>query len=166
MQTNLSARYHTAKQALFERVYENLNPRQQEAVFHTNGPLLILAGAGSGKTTVLVRRIAFLIRYGNAYFSQKEPFDLTEEQVRELETAAERLTPEQIRPMLDDFADSPCPPYRILAITFTNKAANEIKERLANMFGDPAIAGEIWTGTFHSVCLRILRRYGDRKSVV
>ncbi len=161
MQTNLSARYHTAKQALFERVYENLNPRQQEAVFHTNGPLLILAGAGSGKTTVLVRRIAFLIRYGNAYFSQKEPFDLTEEQVRGLETAAERLTPEQILPMLDDFADSPCPPYRILAITFTNKAANEIKERLANMFGDPAIAGEIWTGTFHSVCLRILRRYGD-----
>ena len=162
MQTNLSARYQTAKQALFERVYHNLNPRQQEAVFHTNGPLLILAGAGSGKTTVLVRRIAFLIRYGNAYFSQREPAGLTEERVRELEMAAERLTPDEILPMLDQFADSPCPPYRILAITFTNKAANEIKERLSNMFGDPAIAGEIWTGTFHSVCLRILRRYADQ----
>ena len=161
MQNILSQRYLTAKQALFERAYHTLNPRQQEAVFHVNGPLLILAGAGSGKTTVLVRRIAFLIRYGNAYFSDRVPQNLTEERVRRLEAAAETLTPADIQPILDEFADSPCPPYRVLAITFTNKAANEIKERLSVMFADTEMAGEIWSGTFHSVCLRILRRYGD-----
>ncbi len=161
MLTTLSQRFLTAKQALFERAYHTLNPRQQEAVFHVNGPLLILAGAGSGKTTVLVRRIAFLVRYGNAYFSEKVPADLTEERVRRLEQAAQTLTPSEILPILDEFADSPCPPYRVLAITFTNKAANEIKERLSAMFTDSEPAGEIWSGTFHSVCLRILRRYGD-----
>ena len=137
MQNILSQRYLTAKQALFERAYHTLNPRQQEAVFHVDGPLLILAGAGSGKTTVLVRRIAFLIRYGNAYFSDRVPQNLTEERVRRLEAAAETLTPADVQPILDEFADSPCPPYRVLAITFTNKAANEIKaHRWSNTIND------------------------------
>ena len=92
MQNTLSQRYLTAKRMLFEKAYESLNPRQQEAVFHVNGPLLILAGAGSGKTTVLVRRIAFLIRYGNAYFSERIPQNLTEDRVRRLENAADTLT--------------------------------------------------------------------------
>ena len=161
MQQTLSQRYLTAKRMLFEKAYESLNPRQQEAVFHVNGPLLILAGAGSGKTTVLVRRIAFLIRYGNAYFSERVPQNLTEDRVRRLEDAADTLTSADVLPILDEFAENPCPPYRVLAITFTNKAANEIKERLATMFSDTEMAGEIWSGTFHSVCLRILRRYGD-----
>lgn len=162
MQLTLTQRYHIAKQALFERVYCSLNPRQQEAVFHVDGPLLVLAGAGSGKTTVLVRRIAFLIRYGNAYHSDLTPTDLTEERVRALEHAAVNLPPEEVLPLLDEFADRPCPPYRVLAITFTNKAASEIKSRLAGMFSEnPDFASEIWTGTFHSVCVRILRRYGE-----
>lgn len=158
---NLANRYLEAKRALFERAYDTLNPRQQEAVFQVNGPLLVLAGAGSGKTTVLVKRIAFLIRYGNAYFSEKIPQGLNEARVEQLERAAQTLSAEQIKPILDEFCDTPCPPYRVLAITFTNKAANEMKERLSAIFSDTEMAGEIWAGTFHSVCLRILRRYGD-----
>ncbi len=155
----LTQRYLQTKQALFERVYHNLNPRQQEAVFHVNGPLLVLAGAGSGKTTVLVRRIAFLIRYGNAYFSERIPAGLDEGRVRRLEQAL-NLPPEEIKPILDEFAEPTCRPWQVLAITFTNKAANEIKSRLAAMFPEcPELAGEIWTGTFHSVCVRILRRH-------
>ncbi len=163
MKYSLSDRFLMAKQALFERAYSNLNPRQQESVFCVNGPLLVLAGAGSGKTSVLVRRIAFLIRYGNAYHDSFVPESLTEDQVRALESAAETLTPEQVCPLLDSFASNPARPYQVLAITFTNKAANEIKARLSTMFPDsPEIASDIWSGTFHSVCLRILRRFADR----
>lgn len=158
---NLANQYLEAKRALFERAYDTLNPRQQEAVFQVNGPLLVLAGAGSGKTTVLVKRIAFLIRYGNAYFSEKIPQGLSEARVEQLERAAQTLSVEQIKPILDEFCDMPCPPYRVLAITFTNKAANEMKERLSTIFSDTEMSGEIWAGTFHSVCLRILRRYGE-----
>lgn len=155
----LSQRYLNAKRALFDRAYSNLNERQRQAVFTVNGPLLVLAGAGSGKTTVLVRRIAFLIRYGNAYFSERVPAAVTEERVADMERAA-ALSPAELAPLLAEFAEDPCPPYRVLAITFTNKAANEIKTRLAGMFPeDPDGAAEIWTGTFHSVCVRILRRH-------
>ena len=157
----LPQRYLAAKAALFERAFSSLNPRQQEAVFHVNGPLLVRAGAGSGKTTVLVRRIAFLIRYGNAYHSERLPEPLTEAAVSRLEQAAS-LSPGELLPLLNEFADDPCPPWRVLAITFTNKAANEIKTRLAGMFPEqPGYADEIWTGTFHSVCVRILRRHGE-----
>ena len=77
--TPLNARYIAAKQALFNRYYETmLNPEQREAVCSVSGPLLILAGAGSGKTTVLVRRIAFIIKYGNAYYAEEMPEGTTE----------------------------------------------------------------------------------------
>ncbi len=97
---------------------KKMNPRQLEAVLHTEGPLLILAGAGSGKTTVLINRIAYIIDQSLAK------------------------------------------PWQILAITFTNKAAGELKERLTAMLGD--IGGDVWAATFHSTCARILRRDGDR----
>ncbi len=162
MQTT-EERYLAAKRALFDRVYGSLNERQRDAIYTVNDPLLVLAGAGSGKTTVLVRRIAFIIRYGNAYYSTYVPYGTNEARVSELERA-KALPPEDIeRNILPEFANNACPPYRILAITFTNKAANEIKERLAKMFPeDAATAGEIWTGTFHSVCVRILRRHCEK----
>ncbi len=158
MDTNLSVRYLAAKRALFDKAYDSLNEMQRKAVFTTEGPLLVLAGAGSGKTTVLVRRIAFLIRYGNAYYNEFIPEGLTEKYVSDLENAI-RLTVEEIRQILPEFIYDPCPPYRVLAITFTNKAAGEIKNRLISELGDETLAKDIWSGTFHAVCMRILRTH-------
>ena len=158
MDKNLSARYLSAKRALFDKAYGSLNDMQRKAVFTTEGPLLVLAGAGSGKTTVLVRRIAFLIRYGNAYHNDFVPADLTETYVSDLEKAS-RLTVEEIRQILPEFIYDPCPPYRVLAITFTNKAAGEIKNRLIAELGDETLAKDIWSGTFHAICMRILRTH-------
>ena len=159
----IEERYLAIKRKLFEKAYQALNQRQREAVFTVNNPLLVLAGAGSGKTTVLVRRIAFIIRYGNAYFSEYIPYGTDAARVGELESALV-LQPEAIEQhILPQFSSNACEPYRILAITFTNKAANEIKERLAKMFPeDEATAGDIWAGTFHSICVRILRQHGER----
>lgn len=159
--SDLNLRYQRAKRALFEKAYASLNEKQREAVFTVNHPLLILAGAGSGKTTVLVRRVAFLIRYGNAYYGERSNIALSESYVSALEQAI-HLPTEDIMPILSEFICDPCPPWRVLAITFTNKAANEIKARLAATFDDPTIANDIWAGTFHSICMRILRKYGDR----
>lgn len=160
--TELGQRYIKAKRALFSAYYAaTLNPMQKEAVVTAKGPLLILAGAGSGKTTVLVRRIAHLIKYGTAYESERVPEDITEAYVREMEEAV-HYSPDEIECILPEFIENACPPWAILAITFTNKAAREIKERLARAFDDETIADDITSGTFHSVCLRILRKYGDR----
>ena len=98
-------------------VYDNLNPPQKEAVLCTEGPLLILAGAGSGKTRVLTHRIAYLI------------------------------------------SEKGVNPWNILAITFTNKAAQEMRERVNNLVVEGAES--IWVSTFHSACVRILRRHID-----
>lgn len=157
----LQDRYLAAKRKLFDRCYESLNERQREAVFTTEGSLLVLAGAGSGKTTVLVRRIAFLLRYGNAYYSTYIPPRLNEETVEALESAA-TYPPEQIERLLEHFASSPCKPWNLLAITFTNKAAREIKARLAAALPEEGVVDAIWAGTFHSVCVRILRMHADR----
>lgn len=151
----LTTRYISAKRKLFDTYYSELNSEQRKAVFTVNGPLLILAGAGSGKTTVLVKRIAHIIKYGNAYMSDYVPNGINEQQVASLEAAAS-FSKNQIQEILDEFIESPCPSYRVLAITFTNKAANEIKNRLSAML-DVEDSDEIWAGTFHSVCMRILR---------
>ena len=162
MDQALKERYIRAKRALFDAVYSSLNEKQRDAVFTTEGPLLVLAGAGSGKTTVLVKRIAFIIKYGNAYYSQFVPDYVTEGQVKGLEDAL-ALPPAEIEQLLPVFISDPCPPWKVLAITFTNKAAKEIKTRLASAFeNDENIANDIWAGTFLSICMRILRTYGDR----
>ena len=161
MDNQLASRYLAAKRALFDKVYGSLNDMQRKAVFTTEGPLLVLAGAGSGKTTVLVRRIAYIIRFGNAYFTNFVPGEITEAYVSDLEKAV-HLTVEEIEQILPEFIYDPCPPYRVLAITFTNKAAGEIKNRLIAELGDETLAKDIWSGTFHAVCMRILRSYCDR----
>lgn len=94
--------------------FDELNERQRQALLETNGPVLILAGAGSGKTKVVTSKIAYLVREKNVS------------------------------------------PYNILAITFTNKAANEMKERAENLIGGNL---NLWIGTFHSICVRVLRKY-------
>lgn len=147
------------RKKVMETDFSRMNQMQLQAVFHVNGPLLILAGAGSGKTTVLVNRIANIIRYGNAYESEDFFDDLTPEEEDELKACAERrVAPsEYLKRRLSVYAAQP---WQILAITFTNKAAGELKERLVSMLGEEG--GQVWASTFHSTCARILRRDGDR----
>ncbi len=150
------------KQKLFQNYYMNLNDKQREAVLTYSGPLLVLAGAGSGKTTVLVNRISHLIHYGDAFFSEKK-VQVNLDELLMLEQLAEDYTlfpRSAYPPILKTFTNNPCPPDQILAITFTNKAAGEVKERLAREIGPKA--EEIWAGTFHSVCVRLLRMFSDQ----
>ena len=151
--------YLRIKRALFDSYYSFLNDKQRQAVYTVNGPLLILAGAGSGKTTVLVNRIAYIIRYGNAYESDLVPQDIDEAALEEMRHA-QTLSGSELGDFLTRFAVAPPPAWTVLAITFTNKAANEIKARLGTVLGEgSADASDVWSGTFHSVCMRLLRRY-------
>lgn len=160
MDRTLAQRFLTVKRTLFDSYYSFLNPQQRQAVYTVKGPLLILAGAGSGKTTVLVNRIAYIIRFGNAYYSDFIPEGLTEERVARLEAMAGRPR-EEIEPYLDTFTTDACAPWRVLAITFTNKAAGEMKERLAQNLKNEELSGQVWAGTFHSICMRILRTHTE-----
>ena len=159
----LPERFEAAKHALFHKAYAQLNDKQREAVFHTEGPLLVLAGAGSGKTTVLVKRIAFLVRFGNAYHTSfLPPENVLGPFTEALEALAAKEDPpkEELDTALGSLAFDPAKPYQILAITFTNKAAGEIKSRLEAELGDEAY--DVWAGTFHSVCAKLLRMHIDR----
>lgn len=143
--------------------YNNLNDMQRAAVFKVDGPVLILAGAGSGKTTVLVNRISNMIRFGSAFGSEIVP-QLTEEEEKELERAAGKAEDENGTGISSELARklavNPVMPWSILAITFTNKAAGELKDRIMAKVQDGG--DDIWAATFHSTCARILRRYADR----
>ena len=144
------------RKALIEKDFGRMNERQFEAVVSVNGPLLVLAGAGSGKTTVLVNRIANLVKYGNAYNSNYIP-DFTEEDIAAAELYIKGET--DVLPARVFSVDAPRP-WQILAITFTNKAAGELRERITAKLGE---GGEdLWAGTFHSVCGKFLRRFADR----
>ena len=158
--TELKDKYLKIKRSLFDKYYMQLNECQKSAVYNVNGPLLVLAGAGSGKTTVLVNRIAHIVRYGDAYFSTNVPETLSEADIKRIENYSS-FSQTELSDALTEFADNPAPLWSVLAITFTNKAAGEIKDRLAKVIGSNDAAKEIWAGTFHSICVRILRRYAN-----
>ena len=152
MNTDFEQKYIEARRAVIAGEFAALNPMQRQAVLATEGPLLILAGAGSGKTTVLINRIANLLKYGRGADSEEIPAGAGEKELEILLQGgqeAQRLA-----------AVEPVAPWRILAITFTNKAAGELKERLERMLGPEA--NDIWACTFHSACVRILRRDAER----
>ncbi len=144
------------RRAVIAQNHANLNPEQQKAVLATEGPLLLLAGAGSGKTTVLIHRVANLIRYGRGSDSDEVPGWVTEGDLAFLRDYAARPSQEG-RLQADRLcALEPAAPWTIIAITFTNKAAGELKDRLEKMLGSSA--RDVWASTFHSACVRILRR--------
>lgn len=152
MNKSFEERYLEARKKVIETDFAGLNPMQRKAVMATEGALLILAGAGSGKTTVLINRIANLMRYGKAADSDVIPENASVEDIDKMAR-------------LDDEARctaalEPVEPWRILAITFTNKAADELKTRLSKMLGEAG--ADVWASTFHSACVRILRRDAER----
>ena len=160
MSENLDMRFLNARQAYIRRQFQELNDMQQKAVLTTEGPLLLLAGAGSGKTTVLINRIANIMRFGRGSDSNEIPDTATEEDVVFLESLGEDIG-EYDRWRADNLcAVERAVPWSIMAITFTNKAANELKERLSILLGPEA--QDIWAMTFHSACCRILRRDIER----
>ena len=152
MNNDFNKRYLEARRKVIETDFAGLNPMQRKAVMATEGALLILAGAGSGKTTVLINRIANLMRYGKAGDCEEIPENAGIEDI----DAMARLDDEARRTA----AFEPVEPWRILAITFTNKAANELKTRLSKMLGEAG--ADVWASTFHSACVRFLRRDAER----
>lgn len=143
---------------IIKNEFKRMNDMQLKAVLSVNGPLLILAGAGSGKTTVLVNRIANLIKFGSAYGSndvEGRIYDNTLNLLNAYLNGDESVYGDLKRILS---VDAPWP-SEILAFTFTNKAANELKERLSLRIGEAA--NDIWAGTFHSICVRILRRNAE-----
>ena len=160
MTSDFEQRFLKARRAVIARRFSALNDMQQKAVLTTEGPLLLLAGAGSGKTTVLINRIANLIAFGEGADSNEIPNYVTEDDVEFLEQYLDHPEPEN-RPRAEALsALHPAAPWSILAITFTNKAANELKDRLGKLLGEQAM--DVWAMTFHAACCRILRRDIDR----
>lgn len=155
----IHSKFLTLRKKIIETEFSRMNDRQRQAVLATQGPLLVLAGAGSGKTTVLVNRVACILKYGSAYESDAVPTNLTEDDLAYLQNCLDQkaFQDERLRELLA--VDAP-PAWALLAITFTNKAANEMKSRLEQMLGEQAM--ELWACTFHSACSRILRREIDK----
>ena len=153
-------RYIAARRAVIAQDLSRLNPMQRKAAMTTEGPLLLLAGAGSGKTTVLIQRVYNLLTYGRGSDSDQVPEDATEEDLQFLESFPARPAEEDIRRARRLCAVDVPRPWEIIAITFTNKAAGELKDRLAARLGP--MANDVWASTFHSACVRILRRDIDR----
>ena len=160
MTDNMIKRFLAARYRYIASQFSRLNDMQRKAVLTTEGPLLLLAGAGSGKTTVLIHRIANLIRFGRASDTDEIADDISEEDVLFLESLNEPESDFDRRRADWLCAVEPVLPWNILAITFTNKAANELKERLSQILGSDG--QDVWAMTFHSACCRILRREIER----
>lgn len=146
------------KKQCIDRFFSRTNEQQRKAIYQTKGAVLIIAGAGSGKTTVLCNRIANMILFGSSYNTEFER-DISPEDEQFLKSFAEggeEINPENAQRLSELLGYERAKPWKILAVTFTNKAAGELKERLQNM--NVKGGGDVFAGTFHSSCVRILRR--------
>lgn len=158
--TKFDMKYAAVRRAVIEQRFSHLNDKQREAIYTTEGPLLILAGAGSGKTTVLINRIVSILRFGEGYTDPYAPPGASEEDLLFLTGYLTDPKPENRDRAERLCAVRPARPWEIIAITFTNKAARELRERLTRSVGEED-ASAIWAHTFHTACLRILRRHGE-----
>ncbi|MGL5973350.1 MAG: ATP-dependent helicase [Oscillospiraceae bacterium] len=140
-----------------KKTFSRLNDKQCEGVLTVNGPVLILAGAGSGKTTVLVDRVYNLVKFGNAYNSDEVYGQVNQEDINDIEKALK--SGEDSNCISSKLSVSAVKPYYILAITFTNKAAKELKERIAKRLNNED--EKVNAFTFHSLCMRVLRADGN-----
>ncbi len=145
--------FQILRDRILAKEYPRLNSRQKQAVLKTDGPLLVLAGAGSGKTTVIVHKIAHLIQFGSY---AGEPSGMGQEEKEILGWYADGEIDELPPHLTPYLAGTPIQPWQILAITFTNKAAGELKQRLIQKLGESG--GDIFASTFHSACVKFLRR--------
>lgn len=144
--------YLKMKQAALKRCFQRMNPQQFEAVTTVNGPVLVLAGAGSGKTTVIINRIANMVLFGDTAHKPTPVPSPEKLEVLQNYINGGSMTFSQLQAII---SEKPVSPWQIMAITFTNKAAGELKQRLADTLGEQA--QEIQASTFHSACVRILR---------
>lgn len=151
--------FRILKKQILNKEFSNMNVHQREAVFSVNGPVIVLAGAGSGKTTAIINRIVNMIKFGDAYNAEEVPENLNQETMDKLQKVDE--TGELTHEVAEIIKFNPVKPWNILAITFTNKAANELKTRLCNALGED-VGNQVWASTFHSLCVRILRANAEK----
>lgn len=154
---NLTNEFCELRKQYIDAKFMTMNPMQKKAIYNVDGPVLVLAGAGSGKTTTIIGRIVYMVMFGHAYYSTKTTFPVTKNDIKELKSvlAGTGSISEHLKSMLQV---KPISPQNIMAVTFTNKAAGEMKKRLESKLGKD-MAEKVYAKTFHSACVGILREY-------
>ena len=154
---NLTNEFCELRKQYIDAKFKTMNPMQKKAIYNVDGPVLVLAGAGSGKTTTIIGRIVYMVMFGHAYYSTKTTFPVTENDIKELKSvlAGTGSISEHLKSMLQV---KPISPQNIMAVTFTNKAAGEMKKRLESKLGKD-MAEKVYAKPFQSACVGILREY-------
>jgi DNA helicase-2/ATP-dependent DNA helicase PcrA len=154
---NLTNEFCELRKQYIDAKFMTMNPMQKKAIYNVDGPVLVLAGAGSGKTTTIIGRIVYMVMFGHAYYSTETTFPVTESDIKELKSVLSGTgsISEHMKSMLQV---KPVSPQNIMAVTFTNKAAGEMKKRLESKLGKDT-AEKVCAKTFHSACVGILREY-------